>query len=887
MTFCGYGAEEALGPATLECKPRKLGATPFLSNPTECSQPLATLVSDPYPSNGTEPSTYATATAKLPNFTGCEALTKLFEPALAFEPSSAAEGGTTQAGAPSAMSFSLQQSAAKVNPTCTEPQAGEVICPPVAPALKKLSMTLPEGLSLSSSAAQGLAACQNSQFGLGSEFNEVQAQDGEVIGREALSEPAKEAACPNESQIGTAEVFTPELPREADGSAPLKGTLFVAQPECAPCSGAQAQAGELFRLFLQLTDKKAGLVIKLVGKTTPNLATGQLTTTFEDQPQISFEKLVVHLKGGPRAVLQNPKACSANEQTVAQLTPWSSETAHESSDHFASECPPDPFAPAFSAGTTYPAAGKYSPFSLTVARASEAEQNLEKLEVHMPPGLTAKIAGVPLCAEAQANAGSCEPASQIGTVTVGVGAGPHPFYEHGRVYLTGPYGGGPFGLSIVVPTTAGPFVLQGNTGRGEEVVRSAILINEKTAAVTVVSNGLPQLLDGVPLEISKLNVRVERPGQNFELNPTNCKPQPQGITATLGAPGGATPSPATQFDVGGCAALSFHPSFTASTQAKTSRTDGASFSVKVTQSPGEANIHKTDLQLPSALPSRLTTIQNACTEAQFAKEPGPAPNNPWSAGTRPHAAAQRPAHGPRLPGLARRRGLPRRRLRAPGPGRRLDLVGHTDIKGQITYSRFETVPDQPISSFETNLPEGPHSALTANGNLCTQMIADHDHRPERRRDQADADHRHRLPEDAHEPAEAQESARHLPQARPPPQAQAPGLRTQGAQALPRQGEQVIARTRAPKRSSRRNAKGSPDDPSSAPGGAAHAAAPRPALGPRDPRLATAARPSPTSTSCSKATASRPRPRRPHRNQELDHLLALRRTSPTSRSNPSK
>src|SRR5256886_15150267 len=63
-----------------------------------------------------------------------------------------------------------------------------------------------------------------------------------------------------------------------------------------------------------------------------------------------------------------------------------------------------------------------------------------------------------------------------------------------------------------------------------------------------------------------------------------------------------------------------------------------------------------------------------------------------------------------------------------GEGIKLILDGKTDIKKGITYSRFESTPDAPFTRFETTLPAGPHSALTANVpekkkfNLCGEKL---------------------------------------------------------------------------------------------------------------------------------------------------------------------
>jgi len=731
LVFCSYGVKTT---APQECEPPKAGDEPLLSNPTQCTEPLETKL---LTTSWSEPAKLVEAKSTLPEPTECGAVP--FEPTAKFKPTE------PQPGQPSGMTFELN--AKETNPECTKPEGGPLVCPPVSSALRNLRMELPEGVSVAAGAATGLVACQDSQFGLGTEFG----TERHPLAGVSPVEPAREAECPLASQIGTLEVFTQNLECEgevrevekegamvpAKGAqkcenkpAPLVGKLYVAQPECSPCTGEDAESGRLLRLFLQLTDKRAGVIVKLEGITEVQKGTGRLVTEFTHQPQVPFERLVLHLRGGPRASLMNPETCSGEEESLAELTPWSSATPQSLKLGFSKkvgesegfECPTSaPFTPSFTGGTTHPAAGHYSPFALSIERGAGDQQDLETLEVHMPSGLTAKIAGIPLCGEAAANAGTCSAASQVGTITVAIGTGPHPYYTQGQVYLTGPYGGGPFGLSIVTPTVAGPFVLQGNTGGAEEVIRSAILINEKTAAATVRSNPIPQTLDGLPIKVSRLNVQVNRP--EFELNPSSCTLQREGLSATLTSSAGTARPVASSFDVGGCAALPFKPTFTASTQAKTSRTEGASLTVKVTQGAGEARIRKTDLQLPVELPSRLTTLQHACTEAQFLANPQGCPPQSFVGTATAHTPLLNvPLTGPAI--LVSHGGaeFPDLDFLLEGEGVKIDLVGHTEIRKGITFSRFEEIPDNPITSFETNLPEGPHSVLAANGNLCTENL---------------------------------------------------------------------------------------------------------------------------------------------------------------------
>jgi hypothetical protein len=700
-TTCANGVINIKPP--FGCKPVQPNSKPFLTNQTQCAPtpPAWTVQTNPW----TEPTNYQPKTVTTNLITGCNLLQ--FHPELEFKPSAAPEG-TTQADEPTGMTLNLkvpQTNEATVNAT---------------PDLKNISMTLPSGLTVSPSAADGLQACSNAQFGLGTEFGPGSKH----------TEPPKPAACPKASQIGTVEVHSPLLEET------LTGQLFVAEPECSPCSDADDESGKLFRLFLQIEDPAAGVIVKLHGTTVANTQTGQLTTTFEQQPQQPFELLSLKLKGGNRATLANPPSCGA-AVTTSDITPWSSPETSDATPsssynvdfNGAGEACPSalPFAPSFNAGTVGPnatAADKSPSFSLTFSR-QDREASLSGVQVFMPPGLVGKIAGLRKCGEAEIHAaerneGECPPESQIGTAQAGAGPGTDPFYDSGRVYFTGPTTlksglHGPFGLAVVTPAVAGPFNL------GNVVVRSAININPNTAAITATSDPLPQIIDGVPLRLRTVNVAINKPG--FMLNPTNCSEQK--VAATLSSAQGASAQVSSRFGLGGCTSLPFKPTFTATTEGHTSKNGGASLNVKVTYPPGAyANIAKTVTELPNALPSRLTTIQKACPDTVFEANPATCPEgSAIGVATARTPLLSNPLTGPAYLVSHGNRAFPDIEIILQGEGVEVILDGATDIKKGITKTSFEALPDSPVETFELNLPEGPHSALAANVNLCENQSA--------------------------------------------------------------------------------------------------------------------------------------------------------------------
>jgi hypothetical protein len=597
------------------------------------------------------------------------------------------------------------------------------------PLLRETVVTLPEGMSVSPGVVDGIQACDAT----GPHGINIEGPESEEVGLNGELQLAP-GHCPDASIVGTAEAITPYLP------VPVKGHVYLARPGCggagqSPCTERDALDGNLYKLYLELGGTgefaNVGIQFKVPFQTQANLATGQLTSKVRGLVQAPYNEVRIHLNGGPRAPIGNPAVCGP-AVTTADLTPWSApgETPQGqliagtpdsmSSSFFDVEgcSSPPPFDPGFVAGTVTPQAGQYSSFTMNLSR-KDREQYIKGVQLHTPPGLLAMLSSVPLCEEAQADAGTCPESSKIGTTRVASGAGSHPFEIEGKVYLTGPYRGAPFGLSVVTHAVAGPFNL------GVVVVRARIDIDmeDSTARITLDETGpyaVPQIVFGVPLRLQRITADIDRPG--FMFNPTNCSALQ--VTATISGSQNATSKASSPFAVGGCKSLGFKPKFTVSTSGHTSRVKGASLDAKVSYPAGsvgkEANIARVKVSLPKQLPSRLTTLQKACPAATFNSNPAACPKESVVGVVR--------AFTPLLPvGLSGPvyfvshggEAFPSLIVVLQGDNVRVDLTGTTFInKAGITSSTFKTVPDVPVGSFELYLPQGKYSALAANGNLC-------------------------------------------------------------------------------------------------------------------------------------------------------------------------
>jgi hypothetical protein len=708
-----------------------LGAHPplraFLTVPTSCSAPqLFTASANAWRADltsFTDPMSFITTGGEgVPSgFTGCARLP--FEPGVQVSPT------TSATDSPSGLRFDLhvpQPEGVKAVEAGGETTGAEPVLHEAD--LKDASITFPAGLVVNPSEADGLEACSEAQVGF-TGFRELNPVGEPGVQTSQFTPGAAE--CPDAAKLGTVEVDTPLI------AHPLPGGIYLAKQGENPF-------GSLLALYITVYDPASGVVVKLPGKIEADPVTGQLKVSVDQNPQLPFEDFKISLFEGARSPLTTPATCGTFT-TTSLLTPWSSPEAPSASPEGSfgiteapggGACPAatgqEPNTPGFSAGTFTPIAGAYSPFVLHLSR-EDGTQQLRALNVTLPPGLIGKIAGIAQCPQVdveaaerrnglgqgalEAAAPSCPASSEVGSAHIGAGSGA-PFYVTGHAYLAGPYRGAPFSIVVITPAVAGPFDL------GTVVVRSALFIDPSTAQVSVQSDPFPTILDGIPLDLRSISVEVTR--SQFTLNPTSCAK----MAVTGSSTGESSQAPlSSPFQVGGCTGLPFKPAFTASTQGKASKADGASLSVKVTASPGEANVGKVDVQIPSQLPSRLTTLQKACTEAQFNINPAGCPAASDVATATVHTPILSvPLSGPAYFVSHGSAAFPDLVLVLQGEGVTIDLVGSTDIKDGITYSRFEAVPDAPFTSFELNAPQGPYSILGANVpasadyNLCGQSL---------------------------------------------------------------------------------------------------------------------------------------------------------------------
>jgi hypothetical protein len=526
------------------------------------------------------------------------------------------------------------------------------------------------------------------------------------------------AECPPASEIGTVKIDSPAVIDHT-----LEGSVFLAKPHENPYDS-------LLAMYITVNDPRSGVVVKLPGLIEADPQTGQLTATVADAPQLPFEDLELSFFKGDAAPLKTGVVCGTYE-TKTDLVPWSApegQAKHPNSsfsiDHGCAESEGKaPKTMSFDAGTVDPAAGKSSPFVLKLSR-PDGSQQLTGIDTTLPKGLLAKLAGVPYCSDqALAAAGgksgkdeqanpSCPAASQVGTVTVGAGAGGHPFYAPGKAYLAGPYKGAPLSLAVITPAVAGPFDL------GTVVVRNALYVDPTTAQVHAVSDPFPHILQGIPLDIRSIALTLDR--SEFTRNPTNC--DPFAITGAAATLAGQSADLSQPFQAQGCESLGFSPKLNLRFKGQTKRTGNPAVRAVLTPRPGQANIANTTVILPKTVFIDQSHVNNPCTRVQFNEDACPAKS------VLGHATAWSPLLEQPLSGPVY--------FRSNGGERQLpDIVA--DLHGQINVvlvgyidsikvsketsrvrTRFATVPDAPVSRFVLNLKGGKRGLIENSKSLC-------------------------------------------------------------------------------------------------------------------------------------------------------------------------
>jgi hypothetical protein len=663
------------------------------------SAPLASFVTQATSCEG-PPRTDAIATSwpgstdssffESPPVTGCDQLS--FEPTLQARPT------TNVADSPSGLDVDLH---VPQHDGCL-PGPPAVSCENAVAHLRDTTVILPDGLLVNPSSANGLGACSPAQIDL----------DGEAP-----------ATCPDASKLATVQVDTPLLDH------PVNGAAYLATPHQNPF-------GSLLALYIVLDDPATGTRVKLAGEVHADPSTGQLSTTFKDSPQVPFEDFHLHFKAGPHGTLRTPPVCG-DYTTTSQLTPWSAPASGPPatpSDAWSIQFGPGggcaqnaadlPNAPALDAGTAAPLAKTYTPF-LVHLRREDGSQSFSALEVSPPPGLVAKLAGTPPCPEsalavAAAKAGaaeqaspSCPAASRVGSVYAAAGSGPDPFWAPGSLYLTGPYEGAPISFAAITPAVAGPFDL------GTIVVRVPAFVDPATARVTTRTDPIPQILDGIPLDVRALDVALDRP--EFTLTGTSC--DPAAVSGSLTSSLGQAVPLSSRFQLAECSRLAFKPKISLSLKGGTKRASHPSLTVVLQPRAGDADIASLQLTLPHSEFLDQAHIQTVCTRVQYAADACP------KGAVYGHATVTTPILDYPLTGNVYLRSsdniLPDLVPDLRGPASqpiRIESAGRTDsIDGGIRNT-FDFIPDAPFTKLVTKLPGARKGLLQNSTDICRKTF---------------------------------------------------------------------------------------------------------------------------------------------------------------------
>ncbi|HEX4436000.1 MAG TPA: hypothetical protein VH061_04320 [Solirubrobacteraceae bacterium] len=650
---------------------------PFITLPATC-EPL----SASYLSEAWQEFPVVSGPVSVPSLSGCGRL--------GFGPSVEAAPTTSAASSSSGLDFSLNVHDEGLTSPGGLAQSD----------IRRAEVTLPEGMTVNPSAANGLGACKNTD-----------------LANESLT-GAPGSGCPESSKLGTVEVETPLLEETLDGS------IFVAQPY-------ENQSGTLLAAYVVIKSPKLGILIKQPLKIVPNPVTGQLTTIADEIPQLPFSHFRLKFKGGEHAPLTTPPDCGSHAVS-AVLTPWDGGAPVTSTSTFevtmgpgGASCaaPGSAFGPQITAGTTNNTAGSFSSFYMQLTR-SDTDQEFTNFSTVLPFGLSGDLTGIPYCPEAaiaaaRAKSGiqeqgspSCPAASQLGHTEAGAGVGSSLTYVPGKLYLAGPYQGDPFSLVSITPAVVGPFDL------GNIVLRFGLHVDPHTAQASIdptASEPIPHILNGIVTHIRDIRVSVDRP--NFTFNPTSC--EHMGVSATLSGLQGANATIASPFQAAGCANLKFAPTVSVATKAKASRNNGQSLSFKIAYPKGamgsQAWFKMAKFTIPKQLPARLTTIQKACPAVTFETKRASCPAQSIIG----HAVVHTEILPVPLEGNVYfvshgGEAFPDAVMDLNGDGVHIELDGKTLIRKGVTSATFSNTPDVPFESIEVTLPAGRYSEFGAN-----------------------------------------------------------------------------------------------------------------------------------------------------------------------------
>jgi hypothetical protein len=662
------------GIATTSCIPGPTSAAisviPLIDNPTVCSGvPLTTTLEV---QTYQDPEHLSTASSSYSPITGCEK--EVFKPVLFGGPT------TEETDSPSGLEIELH-----------EPQFLGFAASPAQ--IRSAVVTLPPGFTINPDAADGQHACTDEQANFDSEGPDE---------------------CPDNAKIGTFAIGSPSF------SGPLEGSVYIGEPK----------PGEQYRLFL--TASGFGMNAKLEGRFDPDPETGQVTASFENLPQATFEDFQLHLFSGERSLMATPIYCTVYP-LEADFVSWnaSAPTVHSSeafglrSGPHGAQCPGQvrPFAPRLAAGTSNSVAGAFSGFSLRLDR-DDGDQYLGKLNFTMPPGLTANLQGITYCPDASIAAAantpgrteeanpSCPASSEIGTSNVAAGPGSHPFHATGKIYLAGPFNDARLSLVAVTPALAGPY------DYGTVVVRVALHVDPLDAHVVADSETVPSIIGGIPIRMRSIEVSIDKP--NFMINPTNCAPTSiasQGIGDQ-----GTVADFSSYFHVDNCFSRGFKPTMTIrklGARRTTRRAKNPQLQFDLRTRPGDANVKSLTVTLSSAFAIDQRHLGNICSEKELTEKQC-AGRTPIGKASTTTPLLDQPLEGPVF-AVSGSGGLPKLAFILNG---QVNLVPRAETKTIVKggagklQTTVPVVPDAPIGHFRLTVFGGKTGYLVNTRDIC-------------------------------------------------------------------------------------------------------------------------------------------------------------------------